>query len=64
MASSFHVPDVSIAIGANTCAEVMAVYFVRLSSAALLAAASARIDVSFSWDSANVSGTVTYQVSG
>ena len=30
MTSSFHVRDVSIAIGAHVCVEVMAVYFVRL----------------------------------
>ena len=58
MASSFHVLDVSSAIGVNICVEVMAVYFVRLNSAALFASASARIDVSLRWDSANASGTL------
>ena len=56
--------DVSIAIGTNLRIEVMAVYFVRLSSAALFAAAPARIDVFLKCDSVNVSGTVTFQASG
>ena len=64
MASSFHVPGVSIAIGANTCVEVMAVYFVRLISAAQFAAAPARRDVSLRWYSATVSGTVAFQSNG
>ena len=64
MASSFHVPDVSIAIGANMCVEVMNVYFVRMSSAALFAVEPARMDVSLRWDSGSVSGTVTSQASG
>ena len=50
MVSPFHVPDVSIAIGANTCVEVMTMYFVRLSIAALFQAVPCTIDVSFRWD--------------
>ena len=50
MASLFHVPDVSIAIGANTCVEVMTVYSGRLNIAALFEAVPYTIDVSFRWD--------------
>ena len=64
MVSSFQDPDVSLAIGANMCVEVVTVYFVRLSCTTLLAAEPARINVSLRWDSANVSGIVTSQASG
>ena len=49
MSTSFHIPADSIVIGTNMCVEVIAVYLVRLSSAALFAAAPARMDVSWRW---------------
>ena len=64
MASSFHDPDVSIAIGAKMCMEVMSMYFVHFRSAARFAEAPAITEVSFRCESANVSGTVTSQASG
>ena len=64
MAFSFHDPDVSIAIGAKMCVEVMSVYFVHFRSAARFAAAPAITEVSFRCESANVSGTITSQASG
>ena len=64
MAFTFHDPDVSIAIGAKMCVEVMSVYFVHSRSAARFAAAPAITEVSFRCESANVSGTVTFQASG
>ena len=56
MAWSFHVSEVLIAIDANMCVEVMAVYFVRLSCTALFAAAPTRIDVSLRCNSVQISG--------
>ena len=64
MAFSFHDPDVSIAVGAKMCVEVMSVYFVHFRSAARFAAAPAITEMSFRCESANMSGTVTSQASG
>ena len=61
MTFSFHDPDVSIAIGAKMCVEVMSVHF---RSAARFAAATAITEVSFRCESANVFRTVTSQASG
>ena len=54
MAFSFHDPNVSIAIGMKTGVEVLSVYFMHFSSAALFAGASAITEVSVRCESANV----------
>ena len=63
MPFSFHDPDVSIAIGAKMCVEVMSVYFVHFRSAARFAAAPAIAELSFRCESANVSEMFTSQAS-
>ena len=64
MAFLFHDSDVSIAIGAKMCVEVMSAYFVNFKSAARVTAAPAITEVSFRCESTNVSGTVKSQASG
>ena len=64
MAFSFHDLDVSIAVGAKMCVEVMSVYFVHFRSAARFAAELAITEMSFRYESENVSGTVTSLASG
>ena len=60
--SECQLPEVSTATGTKWCDSKMGAYLISLLRAALSAAVPALFDVRWSYDAANVSGTVTSHV--